>query len=146
MKKILFAFFCIVFLGLNSLKAQEIGIRTGDVLGNNIAIDAIFGADWGRTHADLSFGSGGVGVEAIWTPIYEPLGGEAFNWYAGAGPSLFIGDIFLLGVSGEIGIAYMFNTIPLSLSLDYRPTLFIVEETDFSGRGFGLNIRYVFGK
>jgi hypothetical protein len=30
--------------------------------------------------------------------------------------------------------------------LDYRPTFWIVEETDFDAGGFGLNIRYVFDK
>ena len=54
--------------------------------------------------------------------------------------------LFFLGVSGEIGIEYHFDTVPIAIGLDYRPTFWIIEETDFDAGGFGLNIRYVFDK
>jgi hypothetical protein len=36
--------------------------------------------------------------------------------------------------------------VPISLSADWRPTFWIIEDTDFRGGGFGLNARYVFGQ
>lgn len=144
MKKVKILLSFVALITFTMAQAQEIGLRFGDVAGNNVAIDGIFGANWGRTHANVSFGEIGVGMDAIWEPIYKPLGGEAFNWYAGVGPSALIGDVFFLGVSGEVGLAYEFNTAPISLSLDYRPTFWIIEETDFSAGGFGFNVRYVF--
>ena len=125
--------------------SQELGARFGDVLGNNVAVDAIFKTGkFHRVHGDVSFGNG-LGVEALWDFLYRPLGGEAFNWYEGAGPSAFFSSTFLLGASGEVGLEYRFNNAPISLSIDWRPTLFIIEKTDFSSRGFGFNARYVFG-
>jgi hypothetical protein len=127
--------------------AQELGIRFGDVLKNDVAVDALISiGKFSRVHADVSFGNHGVGLEALWDFMYRPLGGEAFNWYVGVGPSMAIDDPFLLGVSGEIGLAYTFNNVPISLSADWRPTFFIIEDTDFSTGGFGVNARYVFGK
>ena len=128
----------------SNVRAQEVGIRFGQVVGGNVAIDAMFSAgEFSRIHADVSFGSG-VGVEALWDFLYRPLGGEAFNWYVGVGPSLVIDSPFFLGVSGEVGLDYHFNGAPIAIGVDWRPTLWIIETTDFAADGFGLNIRYVF--
>jgi hypothetical protein len=130
----------------SAAQAQELGVRFGDVLGNDVAVDALFSAGkFSRIHADVSFGSG-VGVEALWDFLYRPLGGEAFSWYAGFGPSMLINDPFFFGVSGEAGLSYTFNNVPISLSADWRPTFYIVSDTDFHAGGFGINARYVFGK
>jgi len=127
-----------------SVKAQEVGVRWGDVLGNDFAIDAMVGiADYSRVHVDVSFGNG-VGVEALWDFLYRPLG-ESFNWYVGAGPSLYIDDPLWLGVSGEVGLEYHFDGVPLAIGADWRPTFYIIDETDFHGGGFGVNLRWVFG-
>jgi len=134
-----------LILGSFVSQAQEVGVRFGQVSGNNVAVDAVFEAgDWSRIHANVSFGSG-LGLDALWDFVDKPLSGEAFTWYAGVGPSAYISnDLFLLGASGEIGLEYHFNTAPIALGLDYRPTFWIVEDTEFEFGGFGLNVRYVF--
>ncbi|PIF06444.1 MAG: outer membrane insertion C- signal [Draconibacterium sp.] len=128
--------------------AQEIGIRFGGTTGSyGAAIDAVFSTgQFNRVHADLGFYSGNIGVDALWNFIYRPLGSEVFNWYLGVGPSLFLGDGFELGASGEIGVEYLFSTVPVAIGLDWRPTLWIIEDTRFGGDSFGLNVRFVFGK
>jgi hypothetical protein len=125
--------------------AQELGIRFGDVVGNDVALDAVFSTGkFSRIHADVSFGTG-VGLEALWDFVYRPLSEESLYWYAGAGASMLIDDPFFLGVNGEIGLEYRFNGVPVSLSLDWRPVFYLIEDTDFRADGFGLNVRYVFG-
>lgn len=126
--------------------AQEIGIRAGVISGGHVAIDGVFGTSkFSRIHADVSFGHG-MGIDLLWDFLYRPIGGEAFNWYVGAGPYTQIADPFYLGVAGEIGIEYRFNGIPLAIGADWRPALSIIETTDFYFDVFGVNIRYVFGK
>lgn len=146
MKKILLltAFGLISYLGFS----QEVGVRVGDVLGNDIAVDAIFQTGkFNRLHADVSFGSG-VGVELLWDFLYKPFNveSETFNWYVGAGPSFLFDDPFWLGFSGEAGIEYRFSGAPIALGLDWRPTFFLIDETDFHGGGFGFNARFIFGR
>jgi len=136
------------FMGLallvsSLLSAQEIGIRFGEVSGNNIAVDGVFDFNGSRIHANLSFGDG-VGLDALWDFVYEPLGDEALNWYAGVGPSTYFGDDFFLGVSGEVGLEYVFNDAPIVIGFDYRPTFWILKNTNFDWGGFGLNVRYIF--
>ncbi len=144
MKKLLLIV-TIVIATISFSNAQEIGVRFGNVSAGNVAIDGIFGlGEFSRIHADVSFGHG-VGIDAIWDFLYRPLGGEAFNWYAGVGPYIQIADPFWFGVVGEVGLEYKFSTVPIALGFDWRPALSIVETTSFNANSFGFNVRYVFG-
>lgn len=143
MKKLLLLLIAL-FMFATISNAQELGIRFGVISGGNVAVDGIFGiGDWSRIHADVSFGSG-VGVDAIWDFFYKPISGEAFYWYAGVGAFTFLGTPFSLGATGELGLEYRFNQIPISLSADWRPYFTIVENTNFDAGNFGINIRYIF--
>ena len=143
----LLAVAAIVIGGVLSSNAQEIGVRFGGTNGaGGAAIDAVFSAgQFSRIHADLGFYRGGVGIDALWDFIYKPLNGEAFNWYLGVGPSTYLGDSFWLGISGEIGLEYRFSSVPIAIGADWRPTLWVVEETRFGADSFGLNVRFILG-
>lgn len=144
----LLAIAVIILSGVLTSNAQEIGVRFGGTNGaGGAAVDAVFSAgQFSRVHADVGFYRGGMGIDALWDFIYKPLNGEAFNWYLGAGPSTYLGDFFWLGVSGEIGLEYRFSSVPIAIGADWRPTLWVVEETRFGADSFGLNVRFVFGK
>lgn len=144
MKKILLVV-AIVIASYSFSTAQELGVRFGDVSGGAVAVDAVFStARINRIHADASFGNG-FGIDALWDFIYRPLGDEAFYWYVGAGPYMFIGSDFELGAVGEIGLEYRFMSIPLSLGADYRPAFELINHTSFHAGRFGFNVRYRFG-
>lgn len=146
MMKRIFLIATLAFFAIGFSNAQELGIRFGDVSGGSVAVDGVFSTGkFNRIHADVSFGNGGVGIDALWDFLYRPIGGEAFNWYVGAGPYTFIGDNFALGAVGEVGIEYRFNGVPLVLGGDWRPGLQLIDNTDFFAGGFGLNVRWAFG-
>lgn len=137
----------LVMAGLSQANAQELGIRFGNFSGNNVAVDGVFElGQFSRIHADVSFGNDGVGIDALWDFLYRPIGTSDFDYYIGAGPSLFLGDPFGLSAAGEIGVEYAFPDVPIAIGFDWRPTFRIVEETDFFVDVFGLNVRYVFGR
>lgn len=139
---LLFTLLCLAFAS----HSQEVGLRFGDAVGGDVAVDAVFGfGKLDRIHADASFGDG-FGLEIIPDFFYDAIGGEALAYYIGAGPSLLIGDDFLLGLAGEAGLEYRFNEIPIVIGGDWRPTFFLLEETDFVGDFFGLNVRLNFGE
>jgi len=145
MKKILLVS-ALILSGVFISNAQELGVRFGNISGGNVAIDGIFSTgEFSKIHADVSFGNG-VGIDVLWDFLYRPINGEAFKWYVGAGPYTFIGDPFQLGVIAEIGLDYHFNKVPISISADWRPFFRIIDNTDFGAEGFGVNVRYVFGK
>jgi hypothetical protein len=135
----------IIFLfaaGNFELRAQEIGLRFGDFYGNNVAIDGVFAlGEFSRVHADVSFGGNGLGIDALWNPIYDEIPDTDLMWYAGFGPSIYLADNFRFGAAGEVGAEYAFSEVPITIGLDFRPYLFLVEVTEFRA-GFGLNVRW----
>ena len=142
MKKLAVGLF-IVSLVAGLAHAQEVGVRFGDIVGNNVAVDAVFGHKGNRIHADVSFGDG-VGIEALVDLVMRPLQGEAFYYYLGIGVFSWIGDPFSLGISGELGLEYRFNNVPIALGVDWRPSLRVIDKTKFHADRFGFNIRFVF--
>ena len=142
MKKLILVLFITAMLtGLAT--AQEVGVRFGDIVGNNVAVDGVFDFKGKRIHADVSFGDG-VGIEALYDFIVKPLEGEAFYYYIGAGAFTWLGDPFALGVLGELGLEYRFNKVPIAIGLDWRPSFRIINDTKFHFDRFGLNVRWVF--
>lgn len=139
MKYIVLSFALIIS---STLSAQELGIRFGEITGSNVAIDGVFDFEGSRIHANVSFGDG-LGIDALYDFVHESLEDELY-WYAGVGASSYIEDDFLIGVSGEIGLEYVLDSVPIVIGFDYRPTFWIVEETGFNWGGFGLNVRYKF--
>ena len=142
MKKILIIA-VLAFAGLQLSNAQEIGVRFGNIVGNDVAVDFAWAFNAGRIHADVSFGNG-VGAEALYDFLYAPLGDENLYYYVGVGAFAWIGDPFSLGASGEVGLEYRFLSVPLALGIDWRPNFEIIENTSFHGDRFGLNLRFVF--
>ena len=142
MKKMILVF-VVLMLFAGFTQAQEVGVRFGDIVGNNVAVDAVFDFQGKRIHADVSFGDG-VGVEALYDFMMKPLEGEAFYYYIGAGVFTWLGDPFQLGVSGELGLEYRFNKVPIALGLDWRPSLRIINDTKLHFDRFGLNVSWVF--
>jgi hypothetical protein len=107
-----------------------------------VALDGIFSTgEFSRVHGNLSFGQNGLGLDALWNPIYDDIPDTDFKWYAGFGPSVYLSDDFRLGAAGEVGVEYAFSEVPITLGLDFRPYLFLVEVTEFRA-GFGFNARW----
>jgi hypothetical protein len=134
---------CIISLLAVFGNAQELGVRFGDIVGNNVAVDAVFGFKGQRIHADVSFGDG-VGIEMLYDPLVKPLQGEAFYYYIGIGAFTWLGDPFRLGLSAELGLEYRFNSVPIAIGVDWRPSLRLIDNTKFLADRFGFNVRWVF--
>lgn len=112
--------------------SQEVGLRFGEFVDNNIAIDAVFDFDGKRIHADASFGEYYLGVTAIYDFIHAPIEASNFYYYVGAGATTSLplkSDAgFWLGATGEAGVEYKFD-FPMVIGMDYRPTLYLIKET-----------------
>ena len=110
---------------------------------SSIAIDGIFiTTDFTRIHADISFANG-VGVDALWDFIYQPIKGEALHWYVGAGPYAFLGEPFEIGIMGDLGWSYQFNNNAMVIAMDWRPAVQILSIAELNFKGIGLNLRYL---
>src|SRR5690554_2117711 len=160
MKKYIFLILIAVAFGFEG-SAQEIaknaiGVRLGDNdgfgpevnyqrgIGDNNRLE--FGLAWhNHKHHD------GLKLTGLYQWVWNIDGG--FNWYAGPGAGIGSWSYNHHGekdsgtfvfVGGQVGIEYNFD-IPLQLSLDYRPEIYLNDGyRDGLGSDIALSIRYRF--
>lgn len=138
------AFLLLMLVCCARLEAQEVGLRFGDMDGNNIGIDAVIPIESRRIHTTVSFGDN-VGLDVLYDFVVAPVfKNSGFNYYAGIGLTSLFASEFKLGVMGELGFEYRFRSVPLVAGLDYRPAVIVVEKMDFVYANFGFNFRYSF--
>lgn len=120
-------------LGPTSPAIQN-GITYKHFLNNSNAIEGI-----------LSL-SNGFGVCGLYE-VHKPLAIEGVQWFVGAGGYVaFVNSNNYFGGAGIIGVDYKFPSIPLNLSLDWKPELNLAPRVFFEGSGIGFSARYRFGK
>lgn len=151
MKKILFSL-ALVLSTIGSLSAQvdgkAIGIRF--CYGGEISYQHPMG-NANRLELDLGLTHYGAAINGIYQWVWDLSDlADGFNWYAGAGAGVGMFDYagidknsFSLGVLGQVGIEYNFK-IPLQLSLDYRPGIYLINGFNASYDGICLSARYKF--
>jgi hypothetical protein len=146
MKNLVAILFVLSIIG--RINAQEVGLRVGGLNGNwGIAIDGVFDAGVSRMHVDLGYYMGGVEADVLWDLVYEPLPYvESLYGYIGIGSSVRVANPFLLGVAGEVGFEYRFANVPIVIGGDWRPTFWLLENTEFTAGRWGINARWNFGK
>ena len=163
MKKVILTVFMLIGLAINT-EAQDIsknalGLRLGDNdgfggevsyqrgLSKNNRLE--FDLGWRNSNYVSAFKLGGL-YQWLWEID------NGFNWYAGVGAGVGSWNYNQSGISnsgtflfgaGDIGIEYNFNEVPIQISLDFRPELYInsngYRNNNF-GPDLGLGIRYKF--
>lgn len=120
------------------------GVTFKTTLGGNKMVDLI--ANF-RSNSSYSYFRV-TGLYEIYNPIQDVAG---LNWYYGGGGT--VGSVknkytrdsdLYLGVDGVLGLDYKFKDAPINLSLDWKPTIGLVPDTDFDASGVGLSLRFTF--
>ena len=135
------------FAVVASAQPRAIGIRAG--YGGELSYQHSLGSNFAEF--DLGFLAGN-GLYA--TGIYDFVLGSAgiCNFYAGPGVQLGAysykdvdGTVmkFNAAVVGQIGVEFEIPSIPLNISLDWRPAYYFVHG-GFGWNGFALGLRYRF--
>ncbi len=155
MKKIILLLIFTVSL-VSALNAQvdnkAIGIRFGGFTGYGaeLSYQQPLG-NVNRLELDLGWNYYGFGLSGVYQWVWNiSESSPGFKWYAGVGAGLgsyhysspLINSLGI-GILGQIGIEYNFN-IPLQLSLDYRPGIYIIPAFWGSYDGICLSARYRF--
>lgn len=78
--------------------------------------------------------------------LYEklvPLSGPKLSALLGAGPGIAVfGDEFRMGLAGMIGFDYRISKV-VNLQVDWQPTWYFINGSDFSPMNAGFTVRYV---
>lgn len=149
MKKIIIAIAAMLITIAASAQTRAIGIRAG--WGAEISYQHGLGSNF--VEADLGLFGNSFCLTGVYDFVFAST--EGFDFYAGPGARVgFFNSVneegksvpgLCLGVVGQIGARYNFASIPLGLSLDFRPTIGLIPGFGFGWNdGFALGIRYIF--
>jgi hypothetical protein len=156
MKQSLFSTVLVLIVSAVMLQAQDYKSSIGGKLGYGLVasyktflneksgIDIFGGIHWGGS----LMGGANYSIHADIKSV------DNLRWYYGAGANFFAWTAGTynwaeVGVSGNVGLEYTFNDIPLNISLDYVPTFVVYDTDDFDNvrrfrSGYGaLTARYI---
>ena len=75
---------------------------------------------------------------------HHPLGADNFNLFYGGGAYFGASSAYRAGMQGVLGLDYKIATIPLNLSVDWKPELNLTREFTFEPAAIGLSARFTF--
>jgi hypothetical protein len=135
-----------------------IGIRLGNtapVVSNAITIKHFINQ---KTAIEglISFGHDITSFGAL-GEIHMPFSTPGLQWFYGAGAYLGFGKEYdvnkarnvnttFFGAQGVVGLDYKFASIPINLSLDWKPELNLVSDINFEPAAIGFSARFTFAK
>ncbi len=148
----------ILFFGAHSYLSAQVNPRA---LGLRFGAGSVFGAeisyqhglsDKNRFEADLGFGASRDHNRFFVAGIYHWVWNlnDGLNWYIGPGAAAgfysydVLENYLNIGVGGQIGLEYDFNTLdaPFLLSIDVRPMWDFIGHGSGLGWGLSLGARY----
>lgn len=144
-----FAGLLVIFISFNA-SAQEyttaVGIRLGP---NTAAISPGFTIKHFLNESSAVEGivgvSNGLGLCALYEWHHPIESVEHLQWFVGAGGyAAFRSSESFIGAAGIVGLDYMFENIPLNITLDWKPELNIITKVGFEASTVGISARFVF--
>ena len=133
----------LAFTAVASAQPRALGVRAG--YGGDLSYQHTTGP--GFIEADLGFLAGhGFYVTGVYDFILANSG--ICNFYVGPGVQLGAwtdkdASGFNLGVVGQLGVEFEIPSIPMNVSLDWRPAFYFMHG-GFGWDGFALGLRYRF--
>lgn len=87
-----------------------------------------------------------VSIAALYE-IFKPITAvENLRWYYGAGAFAGFKGSDNLGITGIAGMDYQFTTVPVNLSIDWKPELTFIETVRFRAATVAISVRFSFLK
>ena len=143
---------CVITWSITSVSAQEnatngygtaLGIRLSNndaIVNNAITVKHFFTGNM-AIEGLLSFGDP-IAIGAL-IELHKPIGGSAgLRWLYGGGAYFGFGSPNNFGAQGILGLDYKFASIPLNLSLDWKPELNFVRDFGFEPAAVGFSARF----
>jgi hypothetical protein len=132
-----------------SSKAQSgystaVGVRLSSsvpVIKNGITFKQFLGKN--AVEAILSFGDGAALCGLY--EVHKPLGVPNLQWLIGAGGYIGLSSSNKnVGLAGIIGLDYKVPTLPVNLTVDWKPELNLAKTVGFEASGVGFSARFTF--
>ena len=75
---------------------------------------------------------------------HKPFGPSGLTWFWGAGAYVGFGGGRNFGAQGVVGLDFLFPSLPVNLSVDWKPELNITKQFSFEPAAVGFSARFAF--
>ncbi|HUC82939.1 MAG TPA: hypothetical protein VMR70_18670 [Flavisolibacter sp.] len=75
---------------------------------------------------------------------HKPFGPSGFSWFWGAGAYVGFGGGRNVGAQGALGLDFLPPSLPINLSIDWKPELNFSKQFSFEPAALGVSARFVF--
>jgi len=82
------------------------------------------------------------GFSGIYERYHNITSNYTLDFYYGGGVTVFFYSNIDAGISGIAALRYKFKNIPVNISVDWKPTFYIIDAFIFRPRQIGLSLRY----
>ncbi len=90
------------------------------------------------------FSFGGPAALGFLIEKHKPFGSNGLTWFWGAGAYAGFGSSRRFGAQGAVGLDFLLPTLPLNLSIDWKPELNFTKAFSFEPSAVGFSARFVF--
>lgn len=125
-------------------RKHQLGIRISSqdaVVNHSISYKYFFNS---TTAAEALFSFSDPAAIGLLIEKHKPFGSSGLTWFWGAGAYVGFGGGRNFGAQGVVGLDYLFPTLPVNLSVDWKPELNITKQFSFEPAAVGLSARFAF--
>ena len=125
-------------------RKHQLGIRISSqdaVVNHSITYKYFFNS---TTAAEALFSFSDPVAIGLLIEKHKPFGPSGLNWYWGAGAYVGFGGGRNFGAQGVVGLDFLFTTLPVNLSVDWKPELNITKQFSFEPAAVGFSARFAF--
>ena len=121
-----------------------LGIRISSsdaVVNNSITYKRFFNSTWA---VEGLFTFSDPAALGLLLEKHTPLGASGLSWFWGAGAYAGFGGSRRFGAQGAVGLDFIMPSLPLNLSVDWKPELNFTRVFSFEPAAIGVSARFVF--
>ncbi|RYZ28951.1 MAG: hypothetical protein EOO10_07865 [Chitinophagaceae bacterium] len=125
-------------------RKHQLGIRISSqdpVINNSISYKYFFNSS---TAAEALFSFSDPVALGLLIEKHKPFGPSGLSWFWGAGAYVGFGGGRNFGAQGVVGLDFLFPTLPVNLSVDWKPELNIAKQFSFEPAAVGFSARFAF--
>jgi len=125
-------------------RKHQLGIRISSqdaIINHSITYKYFFNS---TTAAEALFSFSDPVALGLLIEKHKPFGPSGLSWYWGAGAYVGFGGGRNFGAQGVAGLDFLFPTLPVNLSIDWKPELNFTKQFSFEPAAVGFSARFAF--
>lgn len=121
------------------------GLTVKHFVSSDAAVEGILSTRWGGFNVTILYEMHKIAFDTPGLYWFYGFGGHIGFWDGNNNPWFNDNDNYtVFGIDGIIGMEYVFEDIPFTIGLDWKPAINLAGNSNFLADGGALSLRYIF--